>query len=82
MGPIVDRTKERLVSTDSGIIMARRKLWRTLEALRDEGIKPPGVDPAHQRVRSVAIVLPADESFAESCREELTVRPGERHASV
>jgi phthalate 4,5-dioxygenase len=69
-------------STDSGIIMARRKLWRTLEALRDEGIKPPGVDPAHQRVRSVAIVLPADESFAESCREELTVRPGERHASV
>jgi hypothetical protein len=27
-------------------------------------------------------VLPADESFAESCREELTVRPGERHASV
>jgi phthalate 4,5-dioxygenase oxygenase subunit len=82
MGPIVDRTKERLVSTDSGIILARRKLWRTLEALRDEGTKPPGVDPEHQRVRSVAIVLPADESFAESCRDALTVRPGERHASV
>jgi hypothetical protein len=82
MGPIVDRTKERLVSTDSGIILARRKLWRTLEALRDEGTKPPGVNPEHQRVRSVAIVLPADESFAESCRDALTVRPGERHASV
>jgi hypothetical protein len=27
-------------------------------------------------------VLPADESFAESCRDALTVRPGERHASV
>jgi len=82
MGPIADRTKERLVSTDSGIILARRKLWRTLEALRDEGTKPPGVNPEHQRVRSVAIVLPADESFAESCRDALTVRPGERHASV
>jgi phenylpropionate dioxygenase-like ring-hydroxylating dioxygenase large terminal subunit len=82
MGPIVDRTKERLVSTDSGIILARRKLWRTLEALRDEGTKPPGVNPEHQRVRSVAIVLPADESFADSCRDALTVRPGERHASV
>ena len=33
MGPIVDRTKERLVSTDGGIIMARRKLWRAVEAL-------------------------------------------------
>ena len=44
MGPIVDRTKERLVSTDSGIIMARRKLWRAVEALRDEGVTPPGVD--------------------------------------
>ena len=26
MGPIVDRTKERLVSTDNGIIMARQRL--------------------------------------------------------
>jgi phthalate 4,5-dioxygenase len=82
MGPIVDRTKERLVSTDSGIIMARRKLWRAAEALRDEGIKPPGIDPKHHRVRSVAIVLPQEESFAESCQEALSVRPGERHASV
>jgi phenylpropionate dioxygenase-like ring-hydroxylating dioxygenase large terminal subunit len=82
MGPIVDRTKERLVSTDSGIIMARRKLWRAAEALRDEGIKPPGIDPEHHRVRSVAIVLPKDAPFADSCREALTVQPGQRHASV
>jgi hypothetical protein len=82
MGPIVDRTKERLVSTDSGIIMARRKLWRAVEALRDEGVTPPGVDTAHQAVRSAAIVLPADQSFIEGASEALTVRPGEKHASV
>ena len=45
MGPIVDRTKERLVSADSGIIKARQKLQRAVEALRDKGITPPGVDP-------------------------------------
>ncbi len=46
MGPIVDRTKEMLVSADSGIIKARQKLKRAVEALRDKGITPPGVDPS------------------------------------
>ena len=32
MGPIVDRTKENLVSTDNGIIMARHRLLRALKA--------------------------------------------------
>jgi phthalate 4,5-dioxygenase oxygenase subunit len=82
MGPIVDRSKERLVSADSGIIKARRKLLTAAIALRDEGITPPGVDPAHQRVRSAAIVLPADAPFLESCREALTATPGVRHTSV
>src|SRR6201996_1308990 len=77
MGPIVDRAKEKLVSTDSGIIMARRKLWRAVEALRDEGVTPPGVDTAHQAVRSAAIVLPKDQSFIDGASEALTVRPGE-----
>ena len=33
MGPIVDRTKENLVSTDNGIIMARHRLMRAAKAL-------------------------------------------------
>jgi hypothetical protein len=82
MGPIVDRSKEKLVSTDSGIIMARRKLWQAVEALRDEGTEPPGVDPAHHKVRSAAVVLGMDEVFADSCADALTVRPGTPHASV
>jgi phthalate 4,5-dioxygenase len=82
MGPVVDRTKERLVSSDTGIIKARQKLRKAVEALRDEGITPPGIDPAHQRIRSAAIVLPQEESFIESCREALTAQPGVAHTSV
>jgi phthalate 4,5-dioxygenase oxygenase subunit len=82
MSPIVDRTKERLVSSDTGIIKARQKLRKAVEALRDEGVVPPGVDPAHHRVRSAAIVLPQAESFIDSSREALAVRPGVAHVSV
>jgi phthalate 4,5-dioxygenase oxygenase subunit len=82
MGPIVDRTKERLVSTDSGIIMARRKLQKAAEALRDEGVEPPGVQPEHHKVRSAAVVLPKDASFIEASRDALAVKPGVQQASV
>ena len=82
MGPIVDRTKENLVSTDNGIIMARHRLRKAATALKDKGILPPGRDPQHQLVRSVAKVLPNDEAFAEACREDLSVRPGQKQTSV
>jgi phthalate 4,5-dioxygenase len=82
MGPIVDRSKERLVSADSGIIKARRKLIQAALALREEGVTPPGVDPAHHRVRSAAIVLPRQDSFLESSRDAVSVIPGVRQTSV
>jgi phthalate 4,5-dioxygenase len=82
MGPIVNRTKERLVASDTGIIKARQKLRKAVEALRDEGATPPGVDPGHHHVRSAAIVLPQAESFIESSRDAVEVRPGVAHASV
>jgi nitrite reductase/ring-hydroxylating ferredoxin subunit len=82
MGPIVDRTKERLVSTDSGIIKARLKLRKAAEDLRSEGTTPPGVDPVHQRVRSVAVVLPPDDAFIDACRDSLVATPGVPQTSV
>ncbi len=82
MGPIVDRTKENLVSTDNGIIMARHRLMRAAKALADKGITPPGVDPAHQRVRSASVVLPPDQPFKDAAKEALVVQPGVAHASV
>jgi hypothetical protein len=50
--------------------------------LQDKGVAPPGVDPAHQRVRSAAVILPPDQPFNEGAREALTVREGTAHASV
>ncbi len=46
MGPIVDRTKEQLVTTDAGIIKTRHKLRNAAIALRDHGTVPPGIEPA------------------------------------
>lgn len=82
MGPVVDRARENLVSTDNGIIMARHRLMRAAKALTEKGVTPPGVDPAHHRVRSAAVVLPPDQAFKDAAREALTVRPGLAHASV
>lgn len=82
MGPIADRTQEHLTATDKGIAMARMRLLKAVQALAEKGETPPGVDPAHHRVRSAAVILPPDEPFKEAARDALTVRPGEPHASV
>jgi hypothetical protein len=82
MGPIVDRSKERLVSADSGIIKARRKLLTSALALREDGRVPPGVDPAHHRVRSASIVLPSERSFLDGARDAVSVIPGVPQTSV
>jgi phthalate 4,5-dioxygenase oxygenase subunit len=82
MGPIVDRTKERLVSTDNGIIMARVRLILAVKAFIDKGVTPPGVDPAHQRVRSASIILPPDQPFKIAASEALIARPAVAPVSV
>ena len=41
MGPIADRTKENLVSTDNAIIMARLRLRKAAQAV-GEGSAPAG----------------------------------------
>jgi phthalate 4,5-dioxygenase len=59
MGPIYDRTREHLGTTDALIIRTRRKLLKTAKDLRDKGILPPGVDnPEVYHMRSGEFVLP------------------------
>ena len=82
MGPIVDRTKENLVSTDNGIIMARHRLRKACLALKDKDQQPPGRVSEHQLVRSAAKVLPPDQPFTEAMKDDLTVRPGVKQTSV
>ena len=82
MGPICDRTRENLVSTDNGIIMMRQRLMKAARALAEKGEAPPGTAPEHQRVRSAAVVLPQDQPFKHAAREALCSAPGKPHASV
>ena len=82
MGPICDRTKENLVSTDNGIIMARHRLMRAAKALADKGVTPPGVDPEHQKIRSCSVVLPPEVAFKDGAKEALKAKAGMAQTTV
>ena len=81
MGPVQDRSKENLVSTDNGVIMARIRLRKAALAVA-QGKDPDGIDPAAHAVRSASIVLPENASFIDAAAEALKARQGIAHASV
>ena len=80
-GPIQDRSKENLVSTDNGVIMARARLRKAALAVM-QGEMPDGLDPATHAVRSAAIVLPEEANFYQAAADALVAREGIAHASV
>jgi phthalate 4,5-dioxygenase oxygenase subunit len=69
MGPIADRTRERLGTSDTAIIAARRLLLHEIRALA------AGEEPSAPRhgdlywVRSASIVMNREVDFAEGARE-------------
>ncbi|PYM15013.1 MAG: hypothetical protein DMD81_16285 [Candidatus Rokuibacteriota bacterium] len=64
MGPIYDRTREHLGTTDAMVIHVRRRLLEAARALRDEATLPANVDaPGLYRVRPASIILPEGESW-------------------
>jgi hypothetical protein len=80
-GPIQDRSKENLVSTDNGVIMARVRLRKAALAVA-KGEEPDGLDPATHAVRSASIVLPENANFYEAAGDALKATVGVAHASV
>jgi hypothetical protein len=70
MGPIQDRTRENLCSTDNGILLTRRMLLKAAKDNRD-GKPLPGLKPDTQRVRSCAIELPKNVKFKDGARDGL-----------
>ena len=83
MGPIVDRTKENLVSTDNGIIMARHRLLRAVKALTDKGVAAAGGGSWRTSAcRSAAVVLPPDQAFKDAAKDALVVQPDPEHVTV
>ena len=81
MGPIADRTKENLVSTDNAIIMARMRLKKAALALQ-KGKAPPGLEPATQTVRSASFILPEDGAFKQTAIEATEMKVGEPFVAV
>jgi len=71
---IMDRTRERLGTADSGIIKARKCLRDAVLALLDHGTPPPGLDGASYRIRGASVLLPKDAPWAEGAKAQLTVR--------
>ena len=82
MGPIVDRTRENLTTTDNGIIMARIKLLRAAKALAEKGVIPPGRSNEEQQVRSAAIILEAGKAFVDGRDDYLKVKHGKSFTTV
>ena len=81
MGALQERTREYLVPTYQGFIMARRRLIAAAQGLA-KGETPPGLDPRQQRVRSVSIILPQGVAFSEAAQAALMPAPGSAHQSV
>lgn len=80
MGPIYDRTKEHLGTTDLGIIRTRRYWLRAAKALREHGTAPPGVlDPSVYLVRGAAVLVPksAPESWVKASEAARIAHLGE-----
>jgi len=70
MGPIYDRSREHLGTTDQLIIRTRRRLLAAARALRDRGEIPPGVDnPELYRQRSGGTILQRSVDWWEATKE-------------
>lgn len=74
MGPIVDRSKEHLGTSDRAIIVMRQLL---MDAMTDiESGKPPrALDPTtYGRVRAVDLVIPPAPDWREALKSELVAK--------
>jgi hypothetical protein len=73
-GPRVDRSQERLGTSDTAIIQVRRRLMNAARALRERGEAAPGADPRSYCVRSASVVLAPDADWVAAARPLVLVR--------
>jgi len=83
-GAIVDRTRENLCSTDTAIVMARRKLLKSAVALSENGTTPPGLHAKDQRIRSASYVWPEETELAEVVQDVIDAgaEPDTQHMTI
>ena len=74
MGPIVDRTREHLGSSDRTVIAMRRMLLEAVSAV-EQGDRPKGADPAlTSAIRPHDDVIPADADWREVFAGEMIAK--------
>jgi hypothetical protein len=70
MGPISNRTREHLGTSDAMVVRTRRRVLDAARAFRETGATPPGVEePEGYRMRSGGITLPKDVDWLEATRD-------------
>jgi hypothetical protein len=74
----VDRSRERLGSSDTAIIQVRRRMMAAARALREHGTPAPGANPRSFLVRSASVVLDPGESWIEGAMTRMVVRAGDQ----
>jgi len=71
MGPICNRTREHLGTSDTAIISMRRRLLRLARELEDGDVPHAATHGESYRVRSAALLLDRGIPFDEGAREKL-----------
>jgi phthalate 4,5-dioxygenase len=68
MGPLYDRSKEHLASSDRAVIQLRRFLMNCIQTFRED-LDPPGLDPKlpYHRICSEVAVKPGDIAWDIAC---------------
>lgn len=74
MGPIVDRSKEFLGTSDLAVVQLRRLLSEAIDAV-ERGQKPRGVEPAtHARIRPYDDLIEGHENWKSKWAANLTAK--------
>jgi hypothetical protein len=74
MGPIIDRSREHLGTTDKAIIQFRRCMLDAANDLQN-GIEPPGADSkGYRNLRATDVTIPKDVRWQEAAKDKLIAR--------
>ncbi len=76
-GGVVDRSQERLGSSDTAIIQVRKRLMSAARALREHAATPPGLDPSPFVLRTASAVLPPEADWVAAMKPMIHVPPSD-----
>ena len=71
-GLVHDRAQEHLAASDVAIVLIRNYLLDAVKAMQD-GVEPPGTDPATHHIRAVGTTLPASIALKDAPRELIAI---------